>query len=481
MKCSSAFAVKFNGSLSQQSNMLITKAIFAMLVLNLQGCSCILLETILKIREFNKFETIFIFGDKSSESPRTDVPAIYFSEWTSLEIKETFNTNVLAIAFVEDLVTLDTFLSYFSNICAPKILLVSSKLPKRSIFERFHQRVLPNAVLLQKKAFHSFCCVNGNTPLEIFEIPQSQIFRNHRWMQNYKEHNVTWNNSYVSVKRTCELGSACKLVRVFGQLYNGLEQIFLSNESSTPVFHQNPYKNVSSYEISTFIELIGVVVVSPTDFSNNEMMEFFYLPFDKLTWLSYISTLFYFAFILSIVSFLDEGTLHFSSHLFDSLEILMARGIDVRKTRILQRPIILSMSIFGFMMVTLYGTFLGSFVIASVGNRQFEIICEPKRFKIFNTFQPQESHKVKWKIIETHAYVLYQFLMDSKYGYCIYSHIWLNFDSFQRELDKKHFQLQYKTPQNQWVKNFVQRVYADSFRICNECVLIWIPYKMGER
>lgn len=443
------------------NNMLVSQALLVML-LTFQGCSCALQETVSRIKENSEFETIFIFGKPSPENLPRDFPTIYFTTWTPLEIRITFNNQILTIAFIDDLNTLDNFMSYFKKLCAPKILLVSKKLTKKKIFEKFHNHSLPNAVLLQGGALFTFCCVNGNTPLEIFEISQTKIFKEH-WIKMYRQRNVHWNMSYVSASRTCNVGYTCKVLRVFGQLYYGLEQIFLYNESSNPVIMRSARNHIPFYEILSFMELIGIVVVIPTDYSSNEMREFFYLPFDKYTWLSYALTLFYFALVLSLLTGLSSGASNFSHSLLNALEILMGRGINFKSTRALHRMILLTMSIFGFVLVTLYGTYLGSFVITSVGNRKFEVICEELRFQIFNKFQPEESQQVNWKMLETPIYVSNSLLMDSKYGYCLYSNEWLIFESFQGGLTHKHFQLLYRTPDNQWFSSFIQRVYSDSF------------------
>lgn len=421
-------------------------------------------ETVLKIRKTTDFHTIFMFGDFSNTSLLTEIPTILFTEWTPLEITRSFNTKFLTIAFIDDFNTLDVLLSYLKPICAPKILLVSDKLSRNEIFHKIHHNSHPNAALLQRNVLVTFCCVKGNAPLEIYEIEPTQIFKE-SWIRNYRKRNIHWNNSYTSTYRTCALNSVCKVIRYFGSTHFGSEQIFLTNETANTVFLQTAAenKNLTFYNHNNFVELVGVVVVTPITSSYNDIRGFFILPFDSSTWLCYFMTLIYFALILSVVKFLNTERFDCSDSFLDSFQILLAEGVVFKDSRILQRIIILLMSTFGFVMVTLYDTFLGSFLIKGTADRRFEVICEMKRFSVFNHFQPNESETVHWKVVPVSDYIAQSSSMDSKYGYYLYSHVWSIFNNFQKHLVEKLFTLQYKSPLNQWVKGYIQRVYSEIF------------------
>lgn len=427
------------------------------------------IEQVSKVSAIHNTQTLIIFGKTyMNQEIVEEIPRIILTEEILLNIRATFNVNIIAIAFVDDIVAMEKVGRHFSKVCAPKIILVSENLRKEEIFDYANQEMFPNTILFQRNQFYTFCCVNGNTPMKIFEIHPEELFRD-RWILNYRKNNVQWNNSYISTFRTCNLGSVCEVVRIFGELYNGVEQIVLKNESDsiTPVHALTLIKEQYKYERPGFLFFMGIDIVSPAISSKEEMAKmYFSLPFDISVWIIYIFAIFYFGIVLLILNFLQTKKLKILGNFSMSLEILLGRGVNFQSVQIVQRFILFLMVFLGYSVVTLYGSFLGSFLIKGIGSSKFEIICNEQRFLTFSKLMPNESKSIKWKIESDPKYLLDSLEMDAtQYGYCLYSHVWSIFNNFQKAARMKIFQVQYETPHLEKLEGYILRVFKEDFTL----------------
>lgn len=106
---------------------------------------------------------------------------------------------------------------------------------------------------------------------------------------------------------------------------------------------------------------------------------------------------------------------------------------------------------YGFMLVTFYTSYLGSFLVKISDNQRFRIICEEKNYKTFLTFKPEAETEVQWDILSFSEFNDEVERLDSStYGYCVQSNVWDIYSRFQDGLVKKKFQRyqQWETPKN---------------------------------
>lgn len=328
--------------------------------------------------------------------------------------------------------------------------------------------MLPNTILYQNGKFYTFCCVNGNNPLEIYEISPKIVFRN-SWLKSFVERNNTWNNTYISTFRTCPRGYVCEMIRNFGKLYNGLENIVLRREadSSKVIFSLKPLKNSVFHRSTDFLEYFGIVIVVPVDSTKDAVSgEYFVLPFDISVWIICFIFIIYFAIVISILRFLENKHFDFFNNFSYSFLTLLAASVTWKPSKFLHRIIFLTMVFFGIFITTLYNMYLGSFLIKGSGGKEFEIIVNEFIYNLFTKFQNNNINDILWKIVGNTGYLRKSLNMDSvRFGYCLHSNIWSIYNSFQKHLTKRIFRLKYTTSNSMKIDGNVLKPYAEDFRM----------------
>lgn len=289
------------------------------------------------------------------------------------------------------------------------------------------------------------------------------------WLKRFAERNNFWNNTYSSTFRTCPRGYACLMLRTFGNLYNGIENIILINESNlwTLSFSRKlPSRQTSLYKIAEYIEYFGVVVVVPVDSTKDvDSGAYFVLPFDLSVWITYFLNIFYFIIVFSVLRYLENKNFDILRNFSYSILILLAGSVDWKPKKFLHRTIFLTMIMFGYIMVTVYTTYLGSFLIKGSGDQEFEIIINEPTFQLFSKFW-NNVENILWKKVGSPEYFGKSLNLDSiKYGYCLHSNVWYIYNSFQKHLAKKIFRLKYTTSNSLKIYGHVLKPYAEDFKM----------------
>lgn len=94
------------------------------------------------------------------------------------------------------------------------------------------------------------------------------------------------------------------------------------------------------------------------------------------------------------------------------------------------------------MMVVLYNSHLGSFLIYYQDQENYEIICEENSYNFFLNLKPEAKYKVRWKNLDFISYNNeIERLEYAQKGYCLISEIWDVYKHFQKNLLEKRFKV----------------------------------------
>lgn len=151
-------------------------------------------------------------------------------------------------------------------------------------------------------------------------------------------------------------------------------------------------------------------------------------------------------------------------------QIFLGKSIKLPKKDNIHKFIIILIFIYGFLIATFYSSYLGSILVFSEDNNDYEIICEPITHGMFLEANPESKKSVKWRIFDFFNYNLgIETMESSKYGYCLMSNVWQVYKTFQNTLIERRFKVykSWKTPSlypaNFYIRKSFKNLYSTFF------------------
>lgn len=123
---------------------------------------------------------------------------------------------------------------------------------------------------------------------------------------------------------------------------------------------------------------------------------------------------------------------------------------------------------YGFIITTLYTSYLGSILVYSEDNSAYEIYCEPQTYEWFTEINPNTT--ITWTILDFFSYIFeIERLEYSNKGFCLMSSVWQIYTKFQNSLIRKRFKASsnWKTgnifPQTFYIRKAFINIYNEIF------------------
>lgn len=226
----------------------------------------------------------------------------------------------------------------------------------------------------------------------------------------------------------------CPLITTFAYKFNAnLTISYYQNENDTIKNLMNSFDVSSSdrqkgYLYHRSLEYTFPTIIVPNEFTRDDS-EYFILPFQSAVWIITTAMIIYFAGALSISFWILTRKFDFMKHLIDSIRLSLTHSVNLHQTSFRIQIIYIQMAIYGFILTSIYSSYLGSYYILSAPSSNYRIACTED---IINLFEPTVKQKINFWQVDIVEYNLLFKSLNTKYGYCIYSTQWFRRFSFQR-------------------------------------------------
>lgn len=271
------------------------KLIFTILLI-LNSTKAEIFPDLNKILLENNISSVLIFYEENLPEIKIEIPKIIFSiNDLPFNHERSRNRNTFSIIYMESLYLLDRISDHFQYNLESNLLIVSKILPEK-IFKRCYELDFPNIILKYKNSFYSYCF---KYPIYEFEISLNNFMKK-KWYNQFLDYDCKWNLEITS--RKGKPGSMESLISFISSRLNADLNITIPETMSNRSIVMADFKKVneSSYKISNLYIFNSIVLIIPVRSYN---LKLFYLkPFDIFTWIVFIGSIFYFAFILGILS-----------------------------------------------------------------------------------------------------------------------------------------------------------------------------------
>lgn len=412
------------------------------MVLNVLSILCIIatakcsktytLKNVLQIIfENTKFMSLIIFGD-GELSQVLVYPQIRLDYGNMDTLPIQINSNFLVLLFLKNLDDLETVATSLEGRFNSKVLVIPDKQSEEDIFQKCRHLHLENVVVFGNNAFFTYTPYINPTRLKTVQV--DDLFR--------KEEFINFDNKLLTIEDDEPWNSCfydyCQLIKKeFARRFRVNVTVSRRNQTKEPTIIMNSWKLIDGYEYPMFHEHGKVTVILPTD---QKSYKFYYyiLPFDGMVWLFVVLMTCFLALILSMMDCLKCARFHVIKNFLIAVEItICSRGIHSKNVSFLENIIFLLMLAYSVIVSTIYVASIGSYFMSDVSFSFKSSLIAPPDY--VNSLSREINNLFNIQTIPLDKFFAKIYALDTNFGYCISSTMWMKQYGFQMTLKKYVF------------------------------------------
>lgn len=364
------------------------------------------------------YETLLILGEGNI---RTSRPRIVGNGLESFNLHENFNANLLTIVFLRNLMQIQHLQEFLNENILSRIIIIlkNSTLQKEEIFKICWTQNLSNVVLLtedrRRTELFTYSPFKNSPNLTIQRLssPYGEVSR------NYHSFPFTFGGVIFELEELPIFRFVVNILDYMKQQYN----INISYSKIDPDFIfvisvlyqdrvEDPRKTTSYFELDKFN-----VVVPRTIFIDKS--SYYTLPFQVSVWATICVYYIFGSLALYTIERVSDEDTDFISNLMECLRITLSQTILLRPQGQISSFINIVMIVVGFLLVNLYGLYLGYFLIKDVETGNFKIA-----YTIGNDDDFFEGSGFKFVYQDPLKYASNLYNLNTKFGYIVNSYLW---------------------------------------------------------
>lgn len=196
------------------------------------------------------------------------------------------------------------------------------------------------------------------------------------------------------------------------------------------IFEEIPHEKLANYDfalveandyrfldpnpfvLTAVVPFISLILMIPSTVKADKFL-YFAIPFEPKVWAALMVSPFCFATLLRIINRKSSYT----DHIQRSFRIMLSQPPKLRTTNYVMKTVYALMLCFSSIISTIYSCSLGSFLIKTIDEFDFEYMCPESRIIL-------GENPVRYKIVGFSEYLDHIIAMDMSYAYCIASNMW---------------------------------------------------------
>lgn len=378
------------------------------------------------------FDTLVMFNLYNKNFVSRIPISVFTSTYNISHIQFDRQTLSLVKVINRNLSTLEEYFEKFSSKTNVKHVFILENSSKNFLFDLFEScwnyKIVHVLAIIQDNIF-SYSAFDSYPRLNIFEVTNKQGFLeipsdfNNFPLKIGSKFPITKGWDFYGIM---ELFGKTKNINITYHIFeNSLEVDFLK-------MNVIPKDLEAIYEKAGFSQFVSFIAALPNKPLVNKET-FMLLPFDPMVWYGIIFGVIYFSVVFWIMS---RNRISFEECILAALSLTLQNSINVSfKISLKLHTIILTYTLYSFLITTLHSMYLGSFLIKNTGRSEGAITCH---YIIYDTFvQFNSSILGNHQFIRTiHEETKESFSrLDSNKGYCMDSAFFDSFNDFQKHLE----------------------------------------------